>query len=128
MGYGQLLPDVPLGGASGGGRPLDRPVLGAGVRRTRRVLLLGEEGVGRRVAEGRCAERGRVGLSESETRLALLWRTEAAAHTEDRRRADRLMVEATRWLKEHPNDAVVSEAREDLRRAFPPDSDDTVSR
>lgn len=50
-----------------------------------------------------------------------MWRMEIAVHTHDRRRADALMVEATRWLKRHPSDAVVSEAREQLRFAFPPD-------
>lgn len=50
-----------------------------------------------------------------------MWRMEIAVHTHDRRRADALMVEATRWLKRHPRDAVVSEAREQLRFAFPPD-------
>jgi hypothetical protein len=65
-------------------------------------------------------------LSESGRRLALLWRMEIAAHTRDRRRADRLMFEATRWLKERPRDAVVSEAREELRRVFPPDPEDAA--
>lgn len=67
-----------------------------------------------------------MGLSESERRLALLWRMEVAARTRNRRRADALMVEATRWLKERPHDAVVSEAREELRLAFPPDSENAA--
>lgn len=58
-------------------------------------------------------------MSESEMRLALLRRTEVAAYTRHRYRADRLMVEATHWLKEHPDDAVVLEDRELLRDAFP---------
>lgn len=65
-----------------------------------------------------------MALSESERRLALVWRMEIAVHTHDRRRADALMVEATRWLRRHPRDAVVSEAREQLRLAFPPESED----
>jgi hypothetical protein len=68
----------------------------------------------------------RLGLSEPERRLALVWRMEVAAHTRDRRRADALMVEATRWLKERPRDAVVSGAREELRCHFPPDPEDSA--
>jgi len=34
--------------------------------------------------------------------------------------ADGLLVQATRWLRIHPYDAVVWEAREQLRAAFPP--------
>jgi hypothetical protein len=68
----------------------------------------------------------RVDLSEPERRLALVWRMEVAAHGPDRRRADRLLVEATRWLRERPRDAVVSEARDELRRAFAPDPEDKV--
>lgn len=60
-------------------------------------------------------------MSEPGRRLALVWRMEVAGHTRDRRRADWLMVKATRWLKEHPQDAVVSEAPLSSWRAFPPD-------
>jgi hypothetical protein len=34
--------------------------------------------------------------------------------------ADGLLVEATRWLRNYPYDAVIWEAREQLRTAFPP--------
>lgn len=69
-----------------------------------------------------------MALSEPESRVALVWRMEVAAHTGDRRRADRLLVEATRWLKDRPGDAVVFEARDELRRAFPPDLEDAATR
>jgi hypothetical protein len=39
-----------------------------------------------------------------------------------RREADKVLVEATRWLKYHPKDAVIISAREQLRVTFPPDS------
>lgn len=55
-----------------------------------------------------------------------MWRMEVTARTRDRRRADGLMVEATRWLEKRPRDAVVSEAREELRLAFPPDPEDAA--
>jgi hypothetical protein len=54
----------------------------------------------------------------------LIRKMETAARTSDRRGADRLLVESTRWLKERPKDAAVHEARERLRRAFPPDPRD----
>ncbi|MDP9439406.1 MAG: hypothetical protein M3P49_11790 [Actinomycetota bacterium] len=38
----------------------------------------------------------------------------------DRRDVDRLLVEATRWMKAHPYDAVIHEARDQLRARFPP--------
>jgi hypothetical protein len=38
------------------------------------------------------------------------------------------MVEATRWLRERPWDAVVAEAREELRCTFPPDPEDAPAR
>ena len=40
----------------------------------------------------------------------------------DRRDVDRLLVEATRWMKVHPYDAVIHEARDQLRARFPPAS------
>jgi hypothetical protein len=39
-----------------------------------------------------------------------------------RREADKVLVEATRWLKYHPKDAVIISAREQLRATFPPGS------
>ncbi len=62
--------------------------------------------------------------SEPAARLALIRKMETAARTGDRRGADRLLVESTRWLKERPKDAAVHEARERLRRTFPPDPRD----
>ena len=38
----------------------------------------------------------------------------------NRHDADGLLVEATRWLKAHPYDAVIHEARSYLRTKFPP--------
>lgn len=78
------------------------------------------------LGRGESEEGGAVDLSEPERRLALVWQMEVAVRTRDRRCADGLTVEATRWLGERPRDAVVSEAREELRRAFPPDPEDTA--
>lgn len=60
--------------------------------------------------------------------MSLVWRLPIAAHAKDRRRADRLLVEASRWLEERAHDAVVSEARDELGRAFPPDPEDKAPR
>ncbi len=38
----------------------------------------------------------------------------------DPRDVDRLLVEATRWMKAHPRDVVIHEARDQLRARFPP--------
>jgi len=43
-----------------------------------------------------------------------------AQHFGNRRDADGLLVEATRWLKAHPYDAVIHEACNSLRAKFLP--------
>jgi len=45
-----------------------------------------------------------------------------AAETRDRRYADWILLEATRWLKRQDDgeDPVIREAREQLRAEFPP--------
>jgi hypothetical protein len=57
---------------------------------------------------------------ESASRQLLLTLITAAAKLGNRRVADSLLVDATRWLKTYPYDAVIWEAREQLRVAFPP--------
>jgi hypothetical protein len=60
--------------------------------------------------------------TEALERHRLLVRMTFAAETRDRRRyADRILVEATRWLKRHDEggDPVIREAREQLRAEFP---------
>ena len=63
--------------------------------------------------------RSREGTEELE-RLRLLLEMVFALEDGDRRRADRAMVRATRWLRSRGgDDPVVWEAREELRRVFP---------
>jgi hypothetical protein len=60
--------------------------------------------------------------TEALERHRLLLRMCFAAETGDRRYADRLLVEATRWLRRYgggEDDPVVREAREQLRARFP---------
>jgi hypothetical protein len=56
---------------------------------------------------------------EAEERHLLLQRIVAARNGAHRQEADRALVEATRWLRQHPNDAVIYEARDQLRAEFP---------
>jgi hypothetical protein len=58
--------------------------------------------------------------SESASRQLLLILIAAAEKLGNRRVADSLLVDATRWLRFHPYDIVIWEAREQLRIAFPP--------
>ena len=60
--------------------------------------------------------------TEALERNRLLVRMTFAAETRDPRYADRILVEATRWLKGHEKggDPVIREARERLRAEFPP--------
>ena len=59
--------------------------------------------------------------AEALERHSLLLRMTFAAETRDRRYADRILLEATRWLKRHHgDDAVIREAQELLRAEFPP--------
>ena len=59
---------------------------------------------------------------EALERHRLLLRMTFAAETRDRRYADRILLEATRWLKRHDDgeDPVIREAQEPLRAEFPP--------
>lgn len=57
--------------------------------------------------------------TESLERLRLLLEMAFALGVGDRRRADRALVRATRWLGSRGGDPVVREAREELRRGFP---------
>ena len=57
---------------------------------------------------------------ESASRQLLLTLIAAAARLGNRRVADSLLVDATRWLRTYPDDIVIWEAREQLRIAFPP--------
>lgn len=50
----------------------------------------------------------------------LLTRMVAARNDGDQRRADKVLVEATRWLTTHPYDAAIVEARNQIRLEFPP--------
>jgi len=59
---------------------------------------------------------------EAEARQLLLMLMIAARDRGIRREADKVLVEAPRWLKYHPKDAVIISAREQLRVTFPPDS------
>jgi hypothetical protein len=48
-----------------------------------------------------------------------------ARRSADQSRADEVLVEANRWLRKHPFDVRVAEARDRLRLAHPVDQDDT---
>jgi hypothetical protein len=59
---------------------------------------------------------------EALERRRLLLRMTFATETCDRRYVDRILVEASRWLKSQDdgNDPVIREAQEQLRAEFPP--------
>ena len=59
------------------------------------------------------------------TRLRLLDYLIGARRSADRNRADELLVEANRWLRRHPFDVRVAEARDRLRAVHPVDPNDT---
>jgi hypothetical protein len=59
------------------------------------------------------------------TRLHLLDDLIKARHLADRSRADEVLVEANRWLRRHPFDVRVAQARDRLRASHPVDSNDT---
>ncbi len=63
---------------------------------------------------------GDRGGHEAAARHRLFVRMMKAKDFGDRRDVDRLLVEATRWMKAHPYDAVIHEARDQLRARFPP--------
>jgi hypothetical protein len=60
--------------------------------------------------------------TEALERHRLLVRMTFAAESRERRYADRILLEATRWLKRQDDgqDPVIREAREQLRAEFPP--------
>jgi hypothetical protein len=53
-------------------------------------------------------------------RFLLLRLLAEAGRGRDRGAVDRCLVEATRWLRVHPDDAAILEARDRLRASFPP--------
>ncbi len=58
--------------------------------------------------------------AEAIGRRGLLLRMAFALEAGDRRHADRVLVQATRWLgRRGGDDPVVREARDELRRGFP---------
>jgi hypothetical protein len=57
---------------------------------------------------------------EAAARQLLLMLMVAARDRGIRREVDKVLVEATRWLKYHPKDAVIISARKQLRATFPP--------
>ena len=57
-------------------------------------------------------------------RLGLLDDLIEARRSADRSRADEVLVEANRWLRRHPFDVRVAQARERLRAAHPVDLND----
>ncbi len=63
---------------------------------------------------------GIVDGSESASRQLLLTLMAMAEKLGNRRVADALLVDATRWLRIYPYDVVIWEARAQLRIAFPP--------
>ena len=63
---------------------------------------------------------GDRGASDAAARHRLFVRMMGAEHFGNRHDADRLLVEATRWLKARPYDALMHEARDQLRAKFPP--------
>jgi hypothetical protein len=68
---------------------------------------------------------GTVTMSRVIKRFHLLDDLIEARRSADRSRADRVLVQANRWLRKHPFDVRVAEARDRLRLAHPVDQDDT---
>lgn len=58
-------------------------------------------------------------------RLRLLDELIRARDCGDRREADRMLVEANRWLECYPFDMRVIQTRDRLRKIYPVDADDT---
>ena len=64
---------------------------------------------------------GPIGSSyKSDARVLLLQLMVTARNCGIRREVDKVLVQATRWLKLHPGDAVVYAARNELRGEFLP--------
>jgi hypothetical protein len=57
---------------------------------------------------------------EAEARHMLLGRMVAAYSGDDSQEADRALLQATRWLTNHPDDDAILEARGQLRTKFKP--------
>jgi hypothetical protein len=68
---------------------------------------------------------GTVTASRMIRRFHLLDDLIEARRSADRSRADGVLVQANRWLRKHPFDVRVAEARDRLRLAHPVDQDDT---
>jgi hypothetical protein len=68
---------------------------------------------------------GTVTASRVIRRFHLLDHLIETRRSADQRRADGVLVEANRWLRKHPFDVRVAEARDRLRLAHPVDQDDT---
>ncbi len=68
---------------------------------------------------------GTVTTSRVIKRFHLLDDLIEARRSADRSRADRVLVQANRWLRKHPFDVRVAEARDRLRLAHPVDQDET---
>ena len=74
---------------------------------------------------GKRSRAGSITTSRVITRLRLLDDLIEARRSADRSRADGGLVEANRWLRRHPFDVRVAEARDRLRAAHPVDPNDT---
>ena len=68
---------------------------------------------------------GTLTTSRVITRLGLLDHLIEAGRSADRNRADELLVEANRWLRRHPFEVRLAEARNRLRAMHPVDPNDT---
>jgi hypothetical protein len=78
------------------------------------------------VPSGRGKSRaGGIRTSRVTRRLGLLDDLIEARRFVDRSRADEILVEANRWLRRHPFDLRVAQARDRLRALHPVDPDDT---
>jgi hypothetical protein len=64
-------------------------------------------------------------LGQAVIRLDLLTKMFKARNSGDRRKADKAMAEANRWLKRYPFDMRVVQAHDQLREAMPLDPEDT---
>jgi len=78
------------------------------------------------VPSGRGKSRaGDITRSRVIVRLGLLDDLIEARRLADRKQADELLVEANRWLRRHPFDLRVAQARDRLRASHPVDPEDT---
>ena len=78
------------------------------------------------VPSGRGKSRaGDITRSRVIVRLGLLDDLIEARRSADRKQADELLVEANRWLRRHPFNLRVAQARDRLRASHPVDPEDT---